>query len=104
VDHDRYPCFNLARRAAVAGGTAPTILNAANELAVGAFLAGKLEFGAIRSVIEGALDRIDQGPVKSLEDIVNADAATRRWLQDKYSFGPVDIPAGGSTNNDDIEE
>ncbi len=104
VDHDRYPCFRLARRAADAGGTAPTILNAANEMAVGAFLAGKLEFGDIHSVIEGALDALDHGPVGNLEDIVNADTATRKWLQAKYSFGTVDIPASGSTINHDMKE
>jgi 1-deoxy-D-xylulose-5-phosphate reductoisomerase len=104
VDKNRYPCFSLARRAAVAGGTAPTILNAANELAVGAFLAGKLEFGAIHTVIEGALDTVAHGPVNSLNDIVKADTATREWLQNNYSFGAVDIPAGRSNNNHDMKE
>ena len=104
VDHDRYPCFGLARRAAIAGGTAPTILSAANEVAVGAFLAGKLEFGTIHRVIEAALDALSPGPVETLDDIVNTDAATREWLQNKYLFGTADIPAGGLNNNHDVKE
>jgi 1-deoxy-D-xylulose-5-phosphate reductoisomerase len=54
-DHERFPCLALAYEALRAGGTAPTVLNAANEVAVEAFLAGRLPFTAIPNVIEGSL-------------------------------------------------
>ena len=65
VDLDAFPCLRLAREAAQAGGTAPCVLNAANEIAVHAFLAGRLPFLGIAEVIERTLDdtarRADQG-------------------------------------------
>ncbi len=80
VEERRYPCFRLARLAANAGGTAPTVLNAANELAVSAFLEGRLGFGEIHGVIESALDAMGSRPVRSLDDVFAADAETRRWI------------------------
>ena len=56
VDHDAFPCLRLALEAAKAGGTAPCVLNAANEVAVHAFLAGGLDFLGIPAVIESTLD------------------------------------------------
>ena len=55
-DLDAFPCLRLAREAALAGGTAPCALNAANEVAVHAFLNGRLTFTGIPAVIEGVLD------------------------------------------------
>ena len=55
-DHDRFPCLGLAYRALRAGGTLPVVLNAANEVAVEAFLDGKLGFTAIPRVIERTMD------------------------------------------------
>jgi 1-deoxy-D-xylulose-5-phosphate reductoisomerase len=85
VDDRRYPCFRLAVAAARAGGTAPTVLSAANEVAVGAFLRGTLAFSAIANVISSALDALPVRPVTSLDDVVEADAATRRWVYEHHT-------------------
>jgi len=77
-DHDRFPSLTLARAAARAGGTAPTVLNAANEVAVQAFLDRRLNFVAIATVIDRVLQRLDASPVKVLGDVLEADAAARR--------------------------
>ncbi len=55
---DRFPCLDLAIRAAEAGGTAPAVLNAANEVAVAAFLDGRIGFTAIAELVERTLDRL----------------------------------------------
>ena len=77
-DLERFPCLALAQRAARTGGSAPAILNAANEVAVRAFLEGHLNFTAIPVVIEGVLNRVPSGPVRSLDAILSADAAARQ--------------------------
>jgi 1-deoxy-D-xylulose-5-phosphate reductoisomerase len=77
-DHVRFPSLGLARAAARAGGTAPAVLNAANEVAVQAFLDGRLNFTAIAAVIDKVLQRLDSSPVKTLGDVLDADAAARR--------------------------
>jgi 1-deoxy-D-xylulose-5-phosphate reductoisomerase len=77
-DHVRFPSLGLARAAARAGGTAPAVLNAANEVAVQAFLEGRLNFTAIATVIDKVLQRLDSSPVKALGDVLDADAAARR--------------------------
>jgi 1-deoxy-D-xylulose-5-phosphate reductoisomerase len=76
-DLDAFPCLRLAREAAVAGGTAPCVLNAANEVAVGAFLDGQLSFIGIAGVIERALDDLPAEPVRHFSDLYRADAAAR---------------------------
>ena len=77
-DHVRFPSLTLARAAARAGGTAPTVLNAANEVAVQAFLDQRLNFVGISTVIDRVLQRLDASPVKALGDVLEADAAARR--------------------------
>jgi 1-deoxy-D-xylulose-5-phosphate reductoisomerase len=77
-DHVRFPSLTLARAAARAGGTAPTVLNAANEVAVQAFLDRRLNFVAISTVIDKVLQRLNASPVKALGDVLEADAAARR--------------------------
>jgi 1-deoxy-D-xylulose-5-phosphate reductoisomerase len=77
-DHERFPSLRLARAAARAGGTAPAVLNAANEVAVQAFLDRRLNFTAIAAVIDKVLQRLDSSPVKALGDVLDADAAARR--------------------------
>src|SRR3712207_1289169 len=67
VDTDAFPALRLAREAAVAGGTAPCVLNAANEIAVHAFLGGRLGFTGIPEVIAGALERIPAARVHDLD-------------------------------------
>jgi 1-deoxy-D-xylulose-5-phosphate reductoisomerase len=76
-DVERFPCLGLAQRAARAGGTAPVLLNAANEVAVQAFLESRLNFTAIAVVIEGVLNRLSSGPIRSLTTILEADASAR---------------------------
>jgi 1-deoxy-D-xylulose-5-phosphate reductoisomerase len=77
-DGERFPCLALAYRALAAGGTAPALLNAANEVAVEAFLAGRLAFTAIHEVIESTLARVSPRAVSDLSDVLAADAEARR--------------------------
>ncbi len=76
-DTERFPCLGLAEQAARAGGTAAAVLNAANEIAVAAFLGRRLNFGGIAGVIESVLQQHQPGPVASLEDALAADAWAR---------------------------
>jgi 1-deoxy-D-xylulose-5-phosphate reductoisomerase len=77
VDVEAFPALALARAAAIAGGTAPCVLNAANEVAVHAFLAGRLSFLGIPAVIEGALERLPAGRVRAFESLYEADREAR---------------------------
>jgi 1-deoxy-D-xylulose-5-phosphate reductoisomerase len=76
-DLDSFPCPRLAREAAEAGGTAPCVLNAANEVAVHAFLAGDLSFTGIPRVIESTLSELPAQPVRHFSDLYAADAQAR---------------------------
>jgi 1-deoxy-D-xylulose-5-phosphate reductoisomerase len=76
-DVETFSCLALAREAAIAGGTAPCVLNAANEVAVHAFLHGRLRFLDIPAVIERALETCASDPVRSFEDLYEADAEAR---------------------------
>ena len=82
VDEDTFACLRLARHAALAGGTAPCVLNAANEVAVHAFMAGRLSFTGIPEVIETALERVPARRVHSFEMLFDADAAAREAAQE----------------------
>jgi len=77
VDLDAFPCLRLALEAARAGGTAPCVLNAANEVAVHAFLDGRLRFLAIAEVIERTLAQLGSEPVRSFESLYEADRLAR---------------------------
>jgi 1-deoxy-D-xylulose-5-phosphate reductoisomerase len=77
-DLERFPALGLARSAAEAGGTAPAVLNAANEIAVGAFLERRLAFPEIPEVIDRVLARHQCAPARSLEDVLGADEWARR--------------------------
>jgi 1-deoxy-D-xylulose-5-phosphate reductoisomerase len=77
VDLDAFPCLRLAGEAARAGGTAPCVLNAANEIAVHAFLEGRLRFVEIPLVIERALSALGSEPVLSFESLYEADRRAR---------------------------
>jgi 1-deoxy-D-xylulose-5-phosphate reductoisomerase len=77
VDTEAFPCLRLAREAAVAGGTAPCVLNAANEVAVHAFLDGRLDFLGIPAVIEAALERLPAAPLRAFESLYEADREAR---------------------------
>ena len=76
-DQRRFPCLPLAYRALLAEGSAPTVLNAANEVAVAAFLAGRLSFLKIAEVITAVLDRIPTSPLPDLEAVMGVDAEAR---------------------------
>jgi 1-deoxy-D-xylulose-5-phosphate reductoisomerase len=82
VDADTFACLRLARESARAGGTAPCTMNAANEVAVHAFLAGQLRFLEIASVIEETLERLPAGPVHSFDALADADADARRVAEE----------------------
>jgi 1-deoxy-D-xylulose-5-phosphate reductoisomerase len=75
---DRFPCLGLAYAALRAGGTVPAVLNAANEIAVEAFLAGRLRFTAIAHVIDETLQRVSAGAGDTLEALLDADRRARR--------------------------
>ena len=77
VDVETFRCLALAREAGAAGGTAPCVLNAANEVAVGAFLEGRIGFLDIAAVVEEALARVPAEPVESLEQVLDADRRAR---------------------------
>lgn len=76
-DERRFPALALARAALKEGGGAPTVLNAANEVAVGGFLAGRIGFLDITSVVETTLSRVPRGAVATLADTVALDSAAR---------------------------
>jgi 1-deoxy-D-xylulose-5-phosphate reductoisomerase len=76
-DLERFPALRLARTVAEAGGTAPAVLNAANEVAVAAFLGGRLGFLGITGVIEAVLDRHGNGPAEDLATVLEADRRAR---------------------------
>jgi len=75
-DFDRFPCLRLAYEAMQAGGTAPAVLSAANEIAVEAFVEGAAPFGAIPRIIERTMEAVETQPV-SLENIREADRRAR---------------------------
>lgn len=84
VEDRRYPCFRLAMKAARAGGNMPTVLNSANEFAVGAFLAGKVPFSQIHAIIAAALDGISATRLESYDDIFETDGSTRAYIKERF--------------------
>jgi len=82
-DYDRYPCLKLAINSLNAGGTATTILNAANEIAVQAFLNKKIKFIDIASVIDNALSTMEIIENPSMDDILACDGETRAFVSSK---------------------
>jgi 1-deoxy-D-xylulose-5-phosphate reductoisomerase len=77
-DLQRFPCLKLAQQALVEGGTAPTLLNAANEVAVDAFLNNRIGFMAIADTVARVLDAIPSGVMQSLDDVYAADVTARK--------------------------
>jgi len=77
VDETRYPCLRLAREAMRTGGSAPATFNAANEIAVAAFLEGRIQFLAIPRVIEYALSSLKAVEPTSLEEVIATDLSAR---------------------------
>ena len=81
-DDARFPCLHLAREAAEAGGTAPAMLNAANEVAVEAFLGRRIRFTEIASIIADVLEQEAVGAAGCLDDVLMADQQARRLAGD----------------------
>jgi 1-deoxy-D-xylulose-5-phosphate reductoisomerase len=77
-DRERFPLLQLARDAGERGGTYPCAFNAANEVAVAAFLDGKIGFLDIATLVEDALAGVDGAPARDLATLVEADADARR--------------------------
>lgn len=84
-DPERFPALTLARQALQAGGTAPAILNAANEEAVAAFLAGAIGFLDIEALDAAALAAVPSMPLTDLEVMAEADAAARRFVATRFA-------------------
>ena len=80
-DLERFPALRIAREALEAGGAAPIILNAANEVAVASFLAGRLRFTDIADFAQRALARNDFAPPHSIEEVLKIDRATRSRVE-----------------------
>ncbi|PYM40161.1 MAG: 1-deoxy-D-xylulose-5-phosphate reductoisomerase [Candidatus Rokuibacteriota bacterium] len=91
-DTDKFPCLRLARGALERGGAAPVVLNAANEVAVAAFLDRRIGFTEIAQLIEWALDDAGAGAVRSLEECVAIDAETRLRVGRR-----IDVCRGGAS-------
>src|SRR6266446_7794477 len=91
-DVDKFPCLRLARAALEAGGAAPVVLNAANEVAVAAFLDRRVRFTEIAELIEEALDGAPAGELASIEACVAIDVESRRAVQQS-----IDARRGGRT-------
>ena len=80
-DEQRFPCLRLAREAAAAGNSAPAMLNAANEIAVAAFLDGRIRYPQIARIIEDVLNNEPVVAVNELEAVFAADAKARTLAQ-----------------------
>ena len=76
-DHDRFPALGLAWAAMRAGGSAPCVLNAANEVAVAAFLAGRIGFLDIAAIVADTLAAMTAAPIRSLDEVIEVDGAAR---------------------------
>ena len=83
VDLEAFPALRLAREAAVTGGTAPCVLNASNEVAVHAFLDGRIGFTAIPAAIEAVLEEMPAQPITHFEDLFATDAEARRRTEEQ---------------------
>jgi 1-deoxy-D-xylulose-5-phosphate reductoisomerase len=86
LDPQRFPCLQLAYAAMRAGGSAPAVLNAANEVAVEAFLARRIPFTAIPGVIEDTLGSVAGAHAASLAEVLEADSAARRKAGERIAL------------------
>jgi 1-deoxy-D-xylulose-5-phosphate reductoisomerase len=82
-DNERFPCLGLMRSALRTGGTATAILNAANEVAVAAFLDGRAGYLDIPELIDAALNAVPAEAVDSLETVLGADERTRQFVRQR---------------------
>ncbi len=84
-DMSKFPCLRLAYEAAEAGGAKTVALNAADEIAVSAFLEGKIGFDQIPMIIEEVVSRVDSSKMDSIAKVLDADANARRYAQERVS-------------------
>ncbi|MCX7725354.1 MAG: 1-deoxy-D-xylulose-5-phosphate reductoisomerase [Chitinispirillaceae bacterium] len=84
-DYDKFPSLKLCIDAGIKGGTAPVILNAANEVAVELFLKGSIKFTQIPEIVEEALKQNKTEPIKNLETIEKCDKKIRQWVKEFIS-------------------
>ena len=94
LDHDTFPSVAMAWNVIREGGTSGAIFNAANEVAVHAFLGGRLHFGGIFDLVEFALQSIKATAVDSIEDVLNADRAARELVSERAAA--LGAQAGGA--------
>jgi 1-deoxy-D-xylulose-5-phosphate reductoisomerase len=93
-DPERFPALRVARAALEEGGAAPTILNAANEIAVAAFLDGMIGFLDIVAIVEECLTTLERGAIATLDDVYETDRATRALARRLVGNGGRRIAAG----------
>jgi 1-deoxy-D-xylulose-5-phosphate reductoisomerase len=86
-DMNKFPCLRLAYEAAEAGGTKTVALNAADEVAVAAFLEGAIGFDEIPRIIEDVLSRTDSGELESIKNVLEVDAEARRCAEQRVAEG-----------------
>ena len=88
ADPVRFPALRLAREALQAGGSAPTILNAANEIAVSAFLDRRIGFLDIAATVERVMQNLPSGPLKDLDDVMRLTGwvASRRGARSRRRY------------------
>jgi 1-deoxy-D-xylulose-5-phosphate reductoisomerase len=91
---ERFPCLKLARQALLEGGVAPVVLNAANEVAVAAFLEERIRFTRIPELIAEALARGSARAPASIEECIAVDRESRRFVQEQVLRNAVSAPAG----------
>ena len=89
IDLDAFPLFRIGREAGMRGGAAPAVYNAANEVAVAAFLAGKVTFPAMAEIVEETLDAAGVREITSLEDVLDADREAREAARRKVTQSRV---------------
>jgi len=91
VDHQAFPIFGLGVQAGRTGGTAPTVFNAANEVAIGAFLDTGLSFQGMADVVADTLAGVSTGPVGGLEDLMDVDREAREFARNLIRHPGPDV-------------
>ena len=86
VDEERYPALALVLRAGREGGNKPAVLNSANEIAVGAFLAKQVRFSDIYTIIEAAMEHVPFRPIDSFDDVFETDRRTRVSIRERLGL------------------
>lgn len=95
-DLETFACLRLAREAGESGGTAPCVLNAANEVAVASFLAGEIPFTGIADTVESVLERADTSPATHFVDLFACDNSARRLAVEALNALPSPVRGGGA--------